>query len=169
MAEVRFGSSPDFSKDRGMGSRLKEQFEKRFMFNAAKKEWMEKHQGRIENFKRIESQLTPDQRKKVVDKLNRDANIGAAWKVGKNVLGLTTMLGAVLMGGRMVFDSTFRMDVGKQLKTLRGMSPREMLSSASTHAQEIFGRVKTRAETLVDDIKIIGHDALESISGKNKK
>lgn len=141
MGEVRFGSSPDFSKDRTIGSRLKEQFEKRFTFTAAKKEWLEKHKARVENLQRVENQLSSEDRKKVVDKLNRDANIGAALTVGKNVLGIMTLIGAVSMGGRMVMDETFR---GKVVDKARSFDLKGTLGGASDRTKAFFERVRTQ-------------------------
>ena len=150
MGEVRYGSSPDFSKDKGFGRRLKEQVEKRFTFSGAKKEWYEKHKARVENLQRIEDQLTPEERKKVVDKLNRDANIGAVWTIGKNTLGAMSLLGAVAMGGKIALDAQFRGDMATKLRSfdakgkLRAISDRVKSSYETIRAKGWQASVKTR-------------------------
>lgn len=140
MSEVRFGSSPDFSKNTRI-SNLAETLRRNFTVEGAKQDWYEKHKGRVENFKRIESQLTAEQRQHAIDQMNKDANIGAAWKLGKNLLGLTSVFGAVLLGGKLAVSSEFR---HQAIESAKKIKIKDWLNYASTRAKDSWNAISAR-------------------------
>ena len=76
--EVFFGASPDFSPS--LGDRLRTSIRRRLTISGAQEAWWERNHKKVEQFQKIESQLSPRDRERIAEKLERQAKKDASYR-----------------------------------------------------------------------------------------